>query len=180
MDWEFAVLNFLQTIHTKIGDAFFSTITHLGDGGIFWILLTLLFLCIKKYRKYGMTMAFAMLFGVLIGNLTLKPLIARVRPYDVNTAIEILIKKPHDFSFPSGHTLASFAASISILWYNKKLGISAVIVAVLIAFSRMYLYVHYPTDVLAGAVIGIICSYASLKLVQYLRTKSKVKNFLGE
>lgn len=180
MAWEFAVLDFLQRLHTTAGDMFFSAITHLGDAGIAWIILSLLFLCIKKYRKYGAAMAFALIFGVIIGNITLKPLIARIRPYDVNTTIDVLVKKPTDFSFPSGHTLSSFAASLALLKYNKRLGIAAVIIAVLIAFSRMYLYIHYPTDVLAGAIIGWGCSFISCKLVDHLLTKEKTKKFFGE
>lgn len=173
MEWEFAVLDFLQKIHTDIGDFFFSTITHLGDAGIAWIILSLIFICIKKYRKYGVSMAIALIFGVIIGNVTLKPLIARIRPYDVNTDVLLLIKTPSDFSFPSGHTLSSFAASLSLLRYNKKFGIPAIIAAILIAFSRMYLYVHYPTDIFAGIIIGAICSLSACKIVDRMEKSEK-------
>ncbi len=171
MAWEFAVLDFLQQIRTEIGDVFFSAITHLGDGGIVWIMLSLMFLCIKPYRKYGVAMSLALIFGLLIGNMTLKPLIARIRPYDINTAIELLIKEPSDFSFPSGHTLASFNAALALFYCNRKFGIFAIVLAVFIAFSRMYLYVHYPTDILGGILLAVLCSFAAYRITLYLCEK---------
>ena len=118
-------------------------------------------------------MGAALLLGVLICNVTMKPLIARVRPYDFQLEhfqkyIVLLVETPNDYSFPSGHTIASFEAATVLLVKNKKLGIPAMILAVLIAFSRMYLYVHYPTDVLASVVLGIIMAYLGMFLVDKL------------
>ena len=120
---------------------------------------------IPKTRKVGILVSVALLLDVLTCNVILKPLIARTRPYDVNTAVELLIRAPRDYSFPSGHTAASFAAAAA-LWFadKKKLAIPALVLAVLIAFSRMYFYVHYPTDVLGGAILGMVCGWLSYKL----------------
>ncbi len=141
-------------------DVIMPIITLFGDAGIFWIACAVVLVCIPKYRKTGLSMGAALLLGVIICNATLKPLVGRIRPYDYQLThfgktIELLIAKPTDFSFPSGHTIASFEASVALLIHNKKMGIPAVILAFLIAFSRLYLYVHYPTDVLFAMVAGI-------------------------
>ncbi|MBR4291925.1 MAG: phosphatase PAP2 family protein [Oscillospiraceae bacterium] len=134
-------------------------ITVLGDAGIFWIALSVLFMITRKYRKTGIGMMFALLMGLVICNIWLKPTVARIRPYDfqeeyLSVVVNLLIEKQHDFSFPSGHTIASFEAAVVILLNNKKLGIPAMILACLIAFSRLYLYVHYPTDVICSILLG--------------------------
>ena len=141
-------------------DAVMPVITVFGDAGIFWIACAVVMLIVPKTRKTGMAMALALIMGLLLCNVTLKPLIARIRPYDLQLekfqrVIPLLIEAEHDFSFPSGHTIASFEASVALLLGNKKLGIPAVILAAVIAFSRLYLYVHYPTDVLFSLVLGV-------------------------
>ena len=146
-------------------------ITVLGDAGIFWIAIAVVMIFLPKYRKIGLGMGVALLTGLLVCNVTLKPLVARIRPYDFQMefygrSIELLIETPHDFSFPSGHTLASFEAATVILLGNKKLGIPAMILAGLIAFSRMYLYVHYPTDVLFSVGLGIGFAFLGRFLVE--------------
>lgn len=135
-------------------------ITMLGDGGIFWIALALILLFRKKQRKNGLAMLLAMLFGLIVCNVLLKPAVARIRPYDLQESmgdvIHLLIETPHDFSFPSGHTVSSFGAAVALVLGNRKLGIPALLVAILIAFSRLYLYVHFPTDVIASVILGTI------------------------
>lgn len=140
-------------------DAVMPVITALGNGGIFWIALSVILMLIPKYRKAGFSMGAALLMGLLLCNLTLKPLVARIRPYDYQlehfgVTIQLLIATPHDFSFPSGHTIASFEAATALLLHDRKLGIPAMLIAVLVAFSRLYLYVHYPTDVIASILLG--------------------------
>ena len=135
-------------------------ITALGDDGIFWIAVALLLLAFNKTRRTGLAVAFSLLMGLLVCNIIMKPAFARIRPYDYQLehfgqTIPLLVERQHDFSFPSGHTIASFEAATALLLCNKKLGIPAVVLAVLIAFSRLYLYVHYPTDVLTAIVLGI-------------------------
>ena len=149
-----------ENIHCAFLDTVMPLITMLGDAGIFWIALSVLFLLFPKYRKIGLGMGAALLMGVLVCNVTMKPLFARIRPYDYQLehfgrTIQLLVATPHDFSFPSGHTLASFEAATVLLINNRKLGIPAMILAVLIAFSRLYLYVHYHTDVIFSVFMGI-------------------------
>lgn len=106
----------------------------------------------------------------------LKPLIARIRPFDVNSAIQLIVAKPHDYSFPSGHTAASFTAVMALyLAGEKKLWKIALVLAVLIAFSRLYLYVHYPTDVLGGIITGAIAGYIGYKLTFIVQSKHRKK-----
>lgn len=150
-------------------------ITSLGNAGIIWIVLAVVLLILPKTRKTGIIVAAALLMDLILCNLILKNLVARVRPYDVNTAIAILIKKPLDFSFPSGHTAASFAAMTALfLAKMKKAWIAALVLAVLIAFSRLYFYVHYPTDVLGGAVVGILSGIIGYAIVEKIDKRRKV------
>ncbi len=150
-------------LRCAFGDAVMPIITVLGDAGIFWIACAIALLFFPKYRKVGLAMGAALLMGLVVCNMTMKPLIARIRPYDyINgmaeygyKTIELLIERPHDFAFPSGHTLASFEAATVLLINDKRLGIPAMILAVLISFSRLYLYVHYPTDVIFSVFMGI-------------------------
>lgn len=161
--------DFLQTIHTPLLDKILAFITSLGNAGIIWIVLAVVLLILPKTRRTGIIVAAALLMDLILCNLILKNLVARVRPYDVNTAIAILIKKPLDFSFPSGHTAASFAAMTALfLAKMKKAWIAALILAVLIAFSRLYFYVHYPTDVLGGAIVGILSGIIGYAIVEKL------------
>ena len=134
-------------------------ITRLGNSGIFWILLAIALLLIPKTRKLGFTMAAALLMDVLLCNGIIKPLVARIRPFDLNTAVKLIIAKPTDYSFPSGHAAASFAATSALYFRRSKLWIPAFLLALLISFSRLYLYVHYPSDVLAGIALGILLGY---------------------
>lgn len=159
MDWEFAFLDWIQAnLRCDFLDTLLPAVTFLGNGGWFWIALTLLGFIPKRTRKYAHVAAIGLILCLLCGNMILKPLIARIRPYDVNEAMRalLLVNPPHDYSFPSGHTQASFAAATAICFWKRKWGIPALILASLIAFSRMYLYVHYPTDVLAGICFGLL------------------------
>ena len=152
-------------------DAVMPVVTKLGNGGIFWIAVSVVLMLIPKYRKAGFSMGAALLMGLLLCNLTLKPLVARIRPYDYQLehfgkVIPLLISTPHDFSFPSGHTIASFEAATALLLHNKKLGIPAMVLAALVAFSRLYLYVHYPTDVIASILLGVGLAFLGTWLVK--------------
>ena len=170
-----------EHLHCGFLDAVMPVITALGNGGIFWIALALVLIITPKYRKAGLSMGLALLMGLLVCNLTIKPLVARIRPYDYQlehfgNTISLLIKTPHDYSFPSGHTIASFEAAIALLLHNRKLGIPATVLAVLIAFSRLYLYVHYPTDVLVSVALGVGFAFlASILVKQGYRAWEKHK-----
>ncbi len=161
-------LPILEWIQANLQSTFLDTvmpiITVFGDAGIFWMAWAVLLLFFPKTRKIGLGMGFAMLLGLLVCNVTLKPLVQRPRPYDFQEAefgvlINLLIDRQHDFSFPSGHTIASFEAATVLLKNSKKMGIPAMILAVLIAFSRLYLYVHYPTDVIFSVFAGILFAF---------------------
>lgn len=172
--FETEILNMIQNIKNPFFDGFFSTVTHLGDGGLIWICIAaaaIIYGCVKKRKAAalcGITMLTALILGVISGNLILKPLVARQRPFD-GLDIALLINAPTDFSFPSGHTLSSFAASVSILFYSRRWGVAAVALACVIAFSRLYLYVHFPTDILGGIILGIICAAVSKYTVSKAR-----------
>lgn len=166
MNIELSILDWIQTLHTPFLDKIMVFITRLGDAGIIWILLSIVLLLIPKTRKSGAVMVAALVVDVLLCNIVLKNLVARTRPYDVNTCVHLLVAKLHDYSFPSGHTAASFA-SVTALYLagEKKLWKFALVLACLIAISRLYLYVHYPTDVLGGILFGVISGYLGYRKV---------------
>ncbi|MCI9075205.1 MAG: phosphatase PAP2 family protein [Dorea sp.] len=168
MGIEIQILDWIQGLRTPAGDVFMPVITSLGNVGIIWILLAVLLLIIPKTRKTGAVLAIALVLDVVLCNGIIKNLAARMRPYDRNPVVELLIHKPIDYSFPSGHTAASFAA-VSALYFagEKHMWKPVLVLAVLIAFSRLYLYVHYPTDVIGGAVLGILCGYLADKIAGY-------------
>ena len=143
-------------------------VSSLGDAGLIWIVLSVLLLLFPKTRKAGLASGIALLFMLVTGNMILKPLVARLRPFAVNTAVELLIPPPTDFSFPSGHTYVSFASASAIFRNSRRIGIPALILASLIAFSRLYLYVHYPTDVLFGILLGILAGWIGNRLSERL------------
>ena len=166
MNIELSILDWLQTLHTPFLDKIMVFITRLGDAGIIWIVLSIVLLLIPKTRKSGVVMVAALVVDVILCNIVLKNLVARTRPYDVNTGVHLLVAKLHDYSFPSGHTAASFA-SVTALYLagEKKLWKFALVLACLIAISRLYLYVHYPTDVLGGILFGVISGYLGYRKV---------------
>jgi len=167
-------------------DTFFAWITKLGDSGIFWIVLGLVFCLFRKTRKAGAVVLAALVLDVALTNGLLKNVFARPRPYDSPNAdfadafrsyFDFIgagkVEKPNDFSFPSGHTAASFAGAIAGMFavYGKpaiqKLKPFTwilLVLAILIGFSRIYLGVHYATDVLFGALIGTVCAAAAYVL----------------
>lgn len=166
MAWEFTVLDTIQTWHTPILDVFFKTITYFGGTKGIFVLIGILLLFFKKTRVCGICILSSMAIGAIITNLTLKPLVARDRPCWINDTVTLLINRPEDYSFPSGHSQSSFAASTAIFLNNKRWGIASYVVAALIAFSRLYLYVHFPTDVLVGILLGLIIGYVVTTLVR--------------
>lgn len=158
------IYEFLQC---ELLDRLMPIISWLGNNGAIWVLITVILLLIPKYRPAGFAMGISLLLCLLVGNITLKPLIARMRPFTVNTDFVLLIPKPMDFGFPSGHTMSSFAGAFVIFLYHKKWGIAALLLAALIALSRLYLYVHYPTDILAGILFGVALAFWGNKMAKY-------------
>ncbi len=168
----------LHSLHNAIQcpllDSFFSFITRFGDGGVFFIALAVVLLFFKKTRRAGITMGISLLLGLLICNMTIKPIAARIRPYDFDTSIVLIIPPESEFSFPSGHTVASFEGALSVLFYHKESGICLLVLAALIAFSRLYLMVHYPLDVLAGVVIAVCIAFAAKYIAKKLIEKCRI------
>lgn len=142
-------------------------VTALGNGGAVWILLTLLLLLLPRTRRVGCMAAAALLGTLFLNNLFLKNLIARTRPYEVIDGLTYLVPKPGEYSFPSGHAGSSFAAAgVMFMRLPKRYGIPAILLAVLISLSRLYVGVHYPSDVLFGMIDGICISIAAVALVE--------------
>ncbi len=165
--FEIGILDFIrENFSCKFLDCFFISITRLSDKGIFWIILAIVLLCFKKTRKTGICLGAALLLGEILGNQILKKIFQRPRPYTVNPGVELVIDKLSSFSFPSGHSRCAVECSIAIFANNKKWGIAAIVVAVLTCLSRMYLYVHYPTDVLGGAALGVIDGLLAVFIVK--------------
>lgn len=178
-NFDIPVLDWIAAnLRTGIGDRLMPLVTALGDGGTVWIALAVALLMTRKYRKTGLAMGVAMVMGLLVCNAIMKPLFARPRPFEYQldhfgVLVELLVTPPHDYSFPSGHTIASFEAAVVLFLYNKKWGIGALALACLIAFSRLYLYVHYPTDVLFSILLGAGIALIAAKLVNRFVTVKK-------
>lgn len=167
---ELVILDWIQNMRFPVLDKIIIAITHTGDAGIIWIILTAIFLLFKKTRKMGIVMFVALFFDLILCNGLLKNLIARTRPYNVNTAIEIIVKKPSEYSFPSGHTAAAFTTMFALLFEkNNKIWRYVLIWACLIAFSRLYLYLHYPTDILGGILVGLVSGLLANIVVNKIR-----------
>lgn len=175
---EIEILNFIQNIHNPVCDVIMTFVTKLGNGGAIWILAAIILFAIPKTRKSGAILVIALIIDVILCNGILKNLFCRIRPCNINTSVQLLITRPSDFSFPSGHTSASFAAVASLFFAKeRKLFKPAFVLATLIAFSRMYLYVHYPTDILAGIVVGVLAGYMGYFIVCRLE-KCKIKSLV--
>jgi len=160
------LLDFLRlSMHNPVLDRLMPPLSFLGNWGLIWLAAAAVFLLTKGRRKAGATLLLALLLCTLAGNSLLKPLAARPRPCIVHPEYALLIARPEDFSFPSGHAAASFGAAAVILYSDGKLGVAALVLAALIAFSRLYLYVHYPSDVLAGAALGVLMAGLAISLV---------------
>ncbi len=172
---DFAILDFIQThIRCDVLDKVMPVITKLGNGGAIWIAASILLLIFPKTRKLGFSVIASLVIEVLCCNIILKPLVARIRPCEVNKTISLLISRPTDYSFPSGHTGASFAAASAMLFAKNRLWIPSMIVALLIGFSRLYLYVHYPTDVFAGMLIGIMAGFLGEFIIRKIDERVRI------
>lgn len=152
----------------------FKFITHLGDEGYVWIAIAVILLFVKKYRKVGIMVGVSLLGSLVFNNMLVKNLVARPRPYRMIETLSILIPEPGEYSFPSGHTSSSFAAGVVLyLMLPKKYGVPAMILAFLIGISRLYVGVHYPTDVLGGMVMGTVLAVATVKITGLIEKKFK-------
>ncbi len=174
-------LGLLRSINTAVAspflDAVMKFITFTGNAGIIWIICAVIMLCIPKTRRGGITLALALVLCLVLNNLLLKNIIARPRPFHIDPTLALIIPKPSEFSFPSGHTLTSFAAAEVIWRYcGSKYGIIAAVWALLMGLSRIYLMVHFPTDVIGGAVIGVMIGCLAVIITNIIFKKNKSKN----
>lgn len=167
---ELAALDWIQ-LHLRCAllDTVLPAVSRLCDRGEIWILLAAVLLIFRRTRGVGAAVACGLVLDLFACNLVLKPLIGRARPFAVNTGMELLVRAPGDASFPSGHTASSFAA----VWALKKAGsplwVPGVVLAAVIALSRLYLYVHWPTDILGGAALGMAVGWCGAKVTERLR-----------
>lgn len=163
---ELSILDWIaQHCHTDWLDTVMPVISWLGNSGAVWILLGLGILVLsRRQRATGFQVLLALLLSLIICNLILKNGVGRIRPFALNDAVELLIPPPGDPSFPSGHTSASFAAAAVLLLTRWRGRWAALVLAGLIAFSRLYLYVHFPTDVLGGLVVGVLCGVLAVTI----------------
>ena len=164
IDW--SILHWIQAnLKCDFLDFLLPKITLLGNAGIIWILAGIALLISKKYRKHGIALLLALLAGALIGNVCLKNLVARSRPCWLED-VTLLIANPKDYSFPSGHTLCAVIGAGLLTSANHKFGLIAIPLAILIIFSRLYLYVHFPTDVLAAILLGIAIDQSAVRVMK--------------
>ncbi|MBR2294677.1 MAG: phosphatase PAP2 family protein [Clostridiales bacterium] len=142
-----------DALYSPFMDKLMVTITCTGNLGMIWILMALVLLASDSRRQYGYQMLIALLLCITIGNLIIKNIARRNRPF-FHKNYKLLIKQPWDYSFPSGHTLSSFAAATVLTYLNENVGVIAIVYACLIALSRLYLRVHFFTDVFFSMVLG--------------------------
>ncbi len=169
-----------ENLRSDFLDSFMKMITRLGDVGIIWIIIGVIFIISSKNRKMGFSVLLSLVFSAIICKLILKNYVARIRPYEVYSYIDLIIDKQVDYSFPSGHTSASIAASFAILKSNfsyKKFNLGYIFIglAILISFSRLYLFMHYPTDVLGGLITGLISAELAIFTVGRISMRLKKK-----
>jgi undecaprenyl-diphosphatase len=169
--YDIYILEFIKNspIHSSIMDKIMVLFTSLGNLGTVWIVIGLLLIANKKYRDVGYMTLGALLLTTILGEEILKHILQRVRPSESIPLVDMLIAKPLSYSFPSGHTGSAFAAAGILSKYFKKYAVGIFALAVLIAFSRLYLYVHYPTDVLAGAILGLLCSKITIQVFNKIK-----------
>ena len=177
---ELAILDALPSIKTPLMDTFVAAFTWMGNIGQLWIILGIVLICIPQTRRLGVAVLIAFALGTLITSGIIKPLLMRPRPCDINPHVPLIIDRPFGSSFPSGHTTSAFASAFALLFMRhprapKALIIVVFVLAVFMAFTRLYCYVHYPTDVLAGILVGLLAAFLSAKIMSIYNTNHPSK-----
>lgn len=184
---ELDILDFIQNnLRSGPMDFLMVLVTYAGGLGAVWLAVALAYLLRggSAGRRIGLSIIVAIAIAFVVGDLVMKPLVARLRPCNVDVAVQLLVARPQDFSFPSGHASAAAAATTILFLARSRWRMSAAALASLIAFSRLYLFVHYPTDVVAGAILGILCGlfawHAYDRVVARLPTRTQPPADAGE
>ena len=169
---EFSILYFIQGLHSDILDKVMLMLTDIvGSYGYLWIAVGVVLCLFNKTRKCGFAVLLSYILVFLIGQYALKDVIARIRPCNIDDTVELLVSRPKSFSCPSTHSAWSFGGAMVIWYYFRKAGIFATVFALIVGFSRLYLFVHFPTDVLLGFVLGAVCAFASDKIINLIFKK---------
>lgn len=169
---DIGILYFIrENLTNPILDKIMVFITTLGDTGFIWILIGVILLAQKKYRKVGIVLLSGLLLNLILGDVIIKNLVQRPRAFNTYPDINILISPPKSYSFPSGHTSSAFTAAFIIGYYLKNWKYGAYTLASLIAFSRLYLFVHYPTDIICGILLGTISALITIKFAENYKVK---------
>ena len=176
--WDVSVLYWIQeNLRVDALDPLIIFLTNLGTGGFFWVVLSLVLLIPKRTRRAGMVSLISMAVCYLVVNLGIKPAVARIRPYEAYSHLHAIVPPQKEFSFPSGHTVNGFSCSLILVrMLPKKAGIPLVILAAVIALSRMYVGVHYPSDVIAGFLIALVLSQIVWSVYKYISKKRRERN----
>lgn len=161
---EMGVLEWIQGISSPGMDTAMLCVTYSATSAVLWLVLAFLLTCSRRYRKMGVAVIVSVLVAYVVVDVVMKPLIDRPRPFEF-ADVALLVDAPTTSSFPSGHTASSFAAATAILVYDRRAGAVAVLYAALVGFSRLYLFVHWPTDVLAGAAVGIAVALLAIRFM---------------
>ena len=170
--WDWNILYAIAELRVfSFLDVLMPFFSRLGDAGFIWIVIGVVLLCTRRYRKVGIGVLLGLLAGVLVGNAVLKNIIARPRPCWLQPEMLHLVSDPVDYSFPSGHTLSSVIAATVLTCGERRFGWWAVPLAMMIAFSRLYLFVHFPSDIFGGAVLGIAIGWLSYWAVMKIKKK---------
>ncbi len=165
------ILFFIQEhLKNPVMDHVMVFFTSLGNAGFLWLFIAILLLFSKRYQKCSVYLLTAIFFAMFFGDEVLKPLIGRMRPISKFPTIELLIKSPGSFSFPSGHAMVGFASATVLYYCNRRFGLIAYVIASLIAFSRIYLFVHYPSDTLGGIVFGVLTAIFTIHILNLIYT----------
>ncbi|MDY3618871.1 phosphatase PAP2 family protein [Agathobaculum sp.] len=162
------LLHISQTMRGGVSDTVWKFFSYLGNYGLLWIALAVVLLLFHKTRRAGIAMLAALVLGLLVGNVLIKNWVMRPRPFVTHPDLTALLDPGDQWSFPSAHTLSAFAAATALCFHWRLAGFAAYIPAALIAFSRLYACVHYPTDVLAGLLLGILCGITAAWLTDRL------------
>lgn len=158
------IISYVQAhCHNRFTDFIFPLLSRIGNAGAVWLTIAIILGYNRRTRCFALMLFFSLALAHVISQI-LKPIIGRPRPFVVHPGVSLLIHTPGGYSCPSGHSASSFAAATVIWLFNSRFGAAALILAILIAFSRVFLFVHYPSDTIAGSLLGVLCAFIVIYL----------------